>query len=1113
MNQRLDLQPHQTSLRVFDCSDPKARLRFQVHSPGELDAPLLNIFHEKNMEDSRTCGGCTKVFDTWSLRRHLARTKEPECVRYANSLDSLIALDFPDNHGFSSEPEISPELSPNGFRYHNREQDPPADVLGDFDDFALDSPPRPFEGDFLGTNYTLQDLGQGEGGFSDEDAHDQEGGDWGTGREEAGDGGNDRDEDDDHADDLDDFDDDEINAMREDEWEPTRAGEEAEETEYGRDNGEDEDMEEPARPPTPTTRTRIEDRLRKFPEIVHFGGQAGQRLADGSREDADTRYKKALGEDVSLWHPFTSQTDWEVARWAKLRGPGSNAFNEFLKIPDVVEKLGLSFSTTQELNKIIDASLPGRPAFRRAEAVVAGEAFEFYHRDILECVKTLWGDPDLTSYLVFAPERHYTDTTLQTRLFHNMHTGKWWWATQEAVEEKHPGATIIPVIISSDKTQLTVFGSKTAYPVYISIGNIPKEIRRKPSRGAYLLLAYLPTSKLSHMKNKSARRRALANLFHACMSHITAPLKAAGLDGMRVEDGAGVARRGHPILAVYVADYPEQTLVTTAKGNRCPGLCPTDPDHLGDDHTNGPFLDLEKALEVFSAITDGPTAFMKKCKENGMKPIPDPFWKDLPHTNIFHSITPDILHQLYQGLIKRLIAWLIKIVGEAEIDARCRRFPPNHNIRLFMRGISGLSKVTGTEHDMISRFLLGLIIDIRLPGNGSPRRLCAAVRGMLDFVFLSQYPLHTTETLELLQEALSRFHAHKDVFVELGACSGFRIPKLHGCQHFPHHIENFGTTDNYNTEYTERLHIDLAKNAYRSTNHRDELPQMVLWLDRREKLHRHTKFINSRLSGTTALTLLSDIAPGVTFERTMKMTKHPTVKSVAFTKLISDYGALHFRDALARYITSIRAPHLTVRQLVQEAADLYIPFVRVPVWHRVKWTAPDLYSSKASGTVIVDSAHVNPARTNKRGHVVPGRFDTVLVKMVEDAHVQGIEGYRVGRVRVLFTLRKSHLDQLFQPDEQEEVPRHLAYIEWFTRFPSRPDPVHGLYKINHSVDSSSGYRDASVVPVAYFQRSVHLYPKFGPVVPPNWTSSTVLDDASVFYVNSFSDRHAYYTIY
>lgn len=46
----------------------------------------------------------------------------------------------------------------------------------------------------------------------------------------------------------------------------------------------------------------------------------------------------------------------------------------------------------------------------------------------------------------------------------------------------------------------------------------------------------------------------------------------------------------------------------------------------------------------------------------------------------------------------------------------------------------------------------------------------------------------------------------------------------------------YGTTDNYNTEATERLHIDLAKDAYRATNKKDFLDQMVLWLERLEKL-------------------------------------------------------------------------------------------------------------------------------------------------------------------------------------------------------------------------------------------------------------------------------------
>ena len=39
------------------------------------------------------------------------------------------------------------------------------------------------------------------------------------------------------------------------------------------------------------------------------------------------------------------------------------------------------------------------------------------------------------------------------------------------------GATIAPIILSSDKTQLSVFqGDKSAWLVYLTIGNISKEV-------------------------------------------------------------------------------------------------------------------------------------------------------------------------------------------------------------------------------------------------------------------------------------------------------------------------------------------------------------------------------------------------------------------------------------------------------------------------------------------------------------------------------------------------------------------------------------------------------------------------------------------------------------
>ena len=40
----------------------------------------------------------------------------------------------------------------------------------------------------------------------------------------------------------------------------------------------------------------------------------------------------------SIWSPFQSQVDWEIARWAKMRGPSSTALTELLAIPEVWEE-------------------------------------------------------------------------------------------------------------------------------------------------------------------------------------------------------------------------------------------------------------------------------------------------------------------------------------------------------------------------------------------------------------------------------------------------------------------------------------------------------------------------------------------------------------------------------------------------------------------------------------------------------------------------------------------------------------------------------------------------------------------------------------------------------
>ena len=95
---------------------------------------------------------------------------------------------------------------------------------------------------------------------------------------------------------------------------------------------------------------------------------------------------------------------------------------------------------------------------------------------------------------------------------------------------------------------------------------------------------------------------------------------------------------------------------------------------------------------------------------------------------------------------------------------------------------------------------------------------------MLDFIYYAQYHSHTTTSLKAMEDALKTFHNNKDIFITTGICSDFNIPKLHSMLHYVDMIKLLGSADGYNTEAPERLHIDIAKKAYRASNHRDYVP-------------------------------------------------------------------------------------------------------------------------------------------------------------------------------------------------------------------------------------------------------------------------------------------------
>jgi hypothetical protein len=451
--------------------------------------------------------------------------------------------------------------------------------------------------------------------------------------------------------------------------------------------------------------------------------------------------------------------------------------------------------------------------------------------------------------------------------------------------------------------------------------------------------------------------------------------------------GDGIKRRCHLLYACFVGDYPEQVLVTCCTTGDCV-QCTTPHNELGELSTPEGLRGIGGILHALDKCDDDPETFRLFCKDNRLKPVVEPFWKDMPYVHIYRSITPDVLHQLYQGVVKHVIGWVIDVYGSAEIDARCRRIPPNHNIHLFLKGISALSRVTGQEHAQMCSFILGLVIDIPLEDN-KHHIVSRALRALLDFLYLAQYPVHNDSTLKTMEDSLIRFHDNKHVFVALGIRQHFNIPKLHFASHYIRSIRYFGTTDNFNTEYTERLHIDLAKDAYNATNRKDEFAQMATWLERKEKMARHEKYIQWFISGSPPPARVDWLPPGLHVDRALKMTKHPSVAAAPIERIEAQYGATHFRADLARFVVSTNYPNISRAQFEREVENVRIPCRTLPVWHRIKFVQSDPFTRVES---TADSVHVQPARVDTRHRYVPARFDTVLVNsgLGEDIGIKGM---------------------------------------------------------------------------------------------------------------------------
>ncbi len=96
----------------------------------------------------------------------------------------------------------------------------------------------------------------------------------------------------------------------------------------------------------------------------------------------------------------------------------------------MVDKLGLSFANTRGLHQVIE-KIPERAGRWQLSKLhfeddITGEVHYVRHRNPVEAVKCLWGDPELSKHLVYRPKKVFSGPEKNHRIYNELWTGDWW---------------------------------------------------------------------------------------------------------------------------------------------------------------------------------------------------------------------------------------------------------------------------------------------------------------------------------------------------------------------------------------------------------------------------------------------------------------------------------------------------------------------------------------------------------------------------------------------------------------------------------------------------------------------------------------------------------------
>ncbi|KAN0125682.1 hypothetical protein V8E52_000889 [Russula decolorans] len=374
------------------------------------------------------------------------------------------------------------------------------------------------------------------------------------------------------------------------------------------------------------------------------------------------------------------------------------------------------------------------------------------------------------------------------------------------------GALYCPIILGSDKTIVSVATSHVEYhPVYLSIGLVHNTIRRT-HRNAVIPIGFLAIPKADRKYDKETTfRNFKRQMYHDTIHAILNPIKAAMTTPVIRRCPDGHFRRVIYDLAAYIADYPEQIYLACVVQNWCP-KCTAMPADLGD------------LVGQAGRRSHDLTAKLKEIITSKL------LWDE-------YGIDNDITGAFKDNLVQWVADYLYLTHRETrannaldDIDRRVAAAPPFPGLRRFPQG-RRFKQWTGDDSKALMKVFLNAIL------GHVPTEMVQCVAAFLDACYLVRRADINESDITELQMAIRQFHEHRETFRALAVRpTGFSLPRQHSLIHYPHQIREFGAPAGLCSSITESRHITAIKRPWRRSNHHNALGQMLLTIQRLDKL-------------------------------------------------------------------------------------------------------------------------------------------------------------------------------------------------------------------------------------------------------------------------------------